>query len=114
MLYSSSDPRSGHDVGGTTIQPTRQPVMLQALEKLLTTINRSRSSARVRNDGADRIPAVDQTLIDIVGQNPYPMAAAVFEDGELLCALNRPAGGIVRRIEHQHARIRGERLQQLL
>ena len=38
----------------------------------------------------------------------------VIENGALLCVLNGPAGGIVRRIEHQHARIRSERLQQFL
>ena len=38
--------------GGAAIQPSRQPVMSHALEKLLTLTRRSSGSARSMNDGA--------------------------------------------------------------
>jgi hypothetical protein len=43
-LYSISLARSSASSSGTTIQPARQPVMRQALEKLLTETMRSPAS----------------------------------------------------------------------
>src|SRR4029077_6615654 len=56
VLYSISLPRSGISDGGATIQPSRQPVISQALEKLLVLTRRSSGSARSRKDGAQRPP----------------------------------------------------------
>jgi hypothetical protein len=54
VLYSSSTPRLSTSGGGTTIQPSRQPVIRQALEKLLVLISRSPAPANGRNEGAER------------------------------------------------------------
>ena len=45
--------RSSVSDAGTTIQPTRHPVMDQALEKLLTEMTRSSGAQCLRKDGAD-------------------------------------------------------------
>ena len=53
LLYSISLARSSVSDAGTTIQPTRHPVMDQALEKLLTEMTRSSGAQCLRKDGAD-------------------------------------------------------------
>jgi hypothetical protein len=52
-LYSISTPRPSISAGGQTIQPRRQPVIRQALEKLFTPMIRSSAVASGRKDGAD-------------------------------------------------------------
>ena len=52
VLYSRSTPSPSISAGGTTIQPRRQPVIRQALEKLFTPITRSSGVTSGRNDGA--------------------------------------------------------------
>jgi hypothetical protein len=42
--------------GGATIQPSRQPVIAQALEKLCSTTTRSSGSATSWKEGATRLP----------------------------------------------------------
>jgi hypothetical protein len=54
MLYSVSISKLGPSAAGAVIQPSRQPVIDQVLEKLLTTMTRSSGSACSRNDGAWR------------------------------------------------------------
>jgi hypothetical protein len=56
VLNSTSFSITGKRSGGTTIQPSRQPVIAQFFEKLLTTISRSSRSAWSRKDGAGRLP----------------------------------------------------------
>jgi hypothetical protein len=52
VLYSISLPRSAVRPGGTTSQPSRQPVISQDLEKVLALITRSPASMMSRKEGA--------------------------------------------------------------
>jgi len=52
MLNSISFSSAGVTEAGAVIQPSRQPVIDQVLEKLLTTITRSSGSAICRKLGA--------------------------------------------------------------
>ena len=56
VLNSTSFSTCGCRSGGTVSQPSRQPVIAQLFEKLLTTISRSSGSAWSRKDGAARLP----------------------------------------------------------
>src|SRR5262245_4159620 len=53
VLYSISLPRSTDSAGGTTSQPSRQPVISQDLENVFALTTRSSGSDSARNDGAD-------------------------------------------------------------
>ncbi len=53
VLYSTSTAIASVSFGGSTIQPIRQPVIRQALEKLLVLMTRSPSSASGRKEGAE-------------------------------------------------------------
>ena len=55
------------------------------------------------SSGAARPVAEVEPLVDLVGDDPGAGAAAVVEDGLLLGARQRPAGGVVRRVDQQHA-----------
>jgi hypothetical protein len=52
VLYSTSLPRSSSNDAGSTIQPSRQPVISHALENEFTAITRSSRLAISRKDGA--------------------------------------------------------------
>ncbi len=52
VLYSRSTPTASTSAGGSTIQPSRQPVIRQALEKLLMLMTRSSGVVSGRNEGA--------------------------------------------------------------
>ena len=89
--------------------------MLQALEKLLITINRSSIVGKgEKRWSRSHSIGVDQALVDIVGEDPYAVPTAMFKNGKLLRALNGPAGGVVGRIEYQHPSPRGQGPQQFL
>jgi len=61
VLYSRSTPRASTRLGGATIQPSRQPVIRQALEKLLVDTSRSSGSASGRKDGAPPGPKLSRS-----------------------------------------------------
>ena len=74
---------------GSTIQPTRQPVMLKYLEKLLTTMALGLSAAAV----TDRL-AVVQAVIDLVADQPHAVGMAPRCDGrEFVRVQHRPGRG---------------------
>ena len=87
VLYSISLPRSGISAGGATIQPSRQPVISHALEKAVGADDAIVGVARCRGTMARRLrgAVVVQALVDIVGDDPDAVPAAVLEDRRAGC-----------------------------
>ena len=54
-----------------------------------------------------------QVFIHLVGQNPRPRGAAVLKNGSLLFPTERPAGGIVGRVDNQQLGVRCDLGQEL-
>ena len=75
--------RHGRQLGATPAgwlsQPTRQPVIAQALEKLLTASTRSSSLGDLQDRGRHRVPFEIEPVVDLVGDDPDAGAAAEFQ-----------------------------------
>ena len=99
---------------GPMIQPTRQPVIAYVLATPLTTMHLSRSSGTTRGQRGELRVAVDQVLVDLVGQHPQAVLDGPAADRlDVARAVDR-AGRVGRGDEEHDLRpLRAGRLQLL-
>ena len=98
VLNSISFSIVGSRSGGITTQPSRQPVIAQVFEKLLTTISRS-SGSRGHEKRRRHLVAIDDAVIDLVGDDPQPAPAREIGQRRDLVGRCRPAGRVGRRVD---------------
>ena len=95
--------------GCAAIQPMRQPVIAQFLEKVLTKRMRSSGVHHVEERGRARPVAIAEARVDLVGDDPEAVPAREREQRGEVLARRGPAGRIGRRDDEERARARRDR-----